>query len=41
MALCHPTSCPQQFPWFGNFAGASKDLKTIMQLVEESSAATQ
>lgn len=35
MQICHPIACPQQFPWFGNYAGRSKDFKTIMQLVEE------
>lgn len=37
MPVCHPTSCPSQFPWFGNTFGNSKNFKTIMQLVEESS----
>ncbi|RWS31634.1 Chitin binding Peritrophin-A domain containing protein 10-like protein [Leptotrombidium deliense] len=35
MGVCHPTTCPQHYPWYGNHAGAARNLKTVMQLVEE------
>jgi len=38
MPVCHQTICPPaQYPWFNNISGQSKNFKTIMQLVEESS----
>lgn len=35
MQLCQQNACPPQFPWYGNHAGATRNFKTIMQLVEE------
>lgn len=35
MALCQSTSCPAQFPWYGNHQGSVRNFKSIMQLVEE------
>lgn len=38
MPVCHPVSCPVQYPWFGNHQGSSKNFRTIMQLVEDATA---
>lgn len=35
MPVCHPTACPSQYPWYGNHAGAFRNFKTIMQLVDD------
>lgn len=35
MPICHPTSCPSQYPWYGNHAGSTRNFKTIMALVDE------
>ena len=39
MPGCHSSLCPQQYQWFGNTNGKKSDFKTIMELVDESSAA--
>ncbi|CAG2165007.1 unnamed protein product, partial [Oppiella nova] len=35
MPVCHSSTCPQQYQWFGNHAGKKHHFKTIMQLVDD------
>lgn len=36
LQLCPGIQCPKQYPWFGNVLGAERQLKTVLELVQES-----
>lgn len=40
LQVCPGVSCPKAFPWVGNLLGAERDLKTVLQLVEQSTSQT-
>lgn len=40
LQICPGITCPKSFPWFGNLHGSERNLKTVLQLVQESLATT-
>lgn len=41
MQLCPGITCPKAYPWFGNLLGSERNLKTVLELVQESSPANE
>lgn len=40
LQICPGVSCPKAYPWFGNLLGAERNLKTVLELVQESTPAS-
>lgn len=36
LQICPGVTCPKAYPWFGNLLGAERSLKTVLELVQES-----
>ncbi|KAG9508999.1 hypothetical protein GZH46_02493 [Fragariocoptes setiger] len=39
--ICPGITCPKVYPWFGNLLGSERNLKTVLQLVQESTPAEE
>lgn len=39
LQICPGVTCPKAYPWFGNLLGAERNLKTVLELVQESTPA--
>lgn len=37
LQICPGIQCPKAYPWFGNLLGSERNLKTVLELVQESS----
>lgn len=38
LQICPGVTCPKAYPWFGNLLGTERNLKTVLELVQESNA---
>lgn len=38
LQICPGVTCPKAYPWFGNLLGSERNLKTVLELVQESNA---
>lgn len=36
LQICPSVQCPKAYPWFGNLLGTERNLKTVLELVQES-----
>lgn len=41
LQLCPGVTCPKAYPWFGNLLGSERNLKTVLELVQESNSNDQ
>lgn len=41
LQICPGVTCPKAYPWFGNLLGSERNLKTVLELVQESAASEQ
>lgn len=41
LQICPGVTCPKAYPWFGNLLGTDRNLKTVLELVQESSIQDQ
>lgn len=39
LQICPGVQCPKAYPWFGNLLGTERNLKTVLELVQESNNA--
>lgn len=40
LQICPGVQCPKAYPWFGNLLGSERNLKTVLELVQESNEQT-
>lgn len=40
LQICPGVQCPKAYPWFGNLLGSERNLKTVLELVQESNDQT-
>lgn len=38
LQICPGVTCPKAYPWYGNLLGSERNLKTVLELVQESNA---
>lgn len=41
LQICPGITCPKAYPWYGNLLGSERNLKTVLELVQESNASEQ
>lgn len=41
LQICPGVTCPKAYPWFGNLLGSERNLKTVLELVQESSGPSE
>lgn len=41
LQICPGVNCPKAYPWFGNLLGSERNLKTVLELVQESNTSEE